>query len=139
MTARPSIDVSGWLEEQLAEASPDLLRSMVQTFAEALMSAEADAICRERSDERINSGNGYRSRDFDTRVWTMTTRVPLTARGSGHILSAETLPARNRKLTVSGPELLLYGVAARIGRYESGILTSSTTRRKSRTSTSRSR
>jgi hypothetical protein len=26
MAAGPSIDVSGWLEEQLAQASPDLLR-----------------------------------------------------------------------------------------------------------------
>ena len=46
MAAGPSIDVSGWLEEQLAQASPDLLRSMVQTFAEALMGAEADALRR---------------------------------------------------------------------------------------------
>jgi hypothetical protein len=28
MAAGPSIDVSGWLEEQLAQASPDLLRSI---------------------------------------------------------------------------------------------------------------
>jgi hypothetical protein len=34
MAATPSIDVSGWLHEQLAQASPDLLRAMVQTFAE---------------------------------------------------------------------------------------------------------
>ena len=33
MAAGPSIDVTGWLEEQLAQASPDLLRSMMQTFA----------------------------------------------------------------------------------------------------------
>ena len=45
MAAGPSVGVSGWLEEQLALASPDLLRSMVQTFAEALMGAEADAVC----------------------------------------------------------------------------------------------
>jgi putative transposase len=45
MTATPSIDLSGWLEERLAQASPDLLRSMVQTFAEALIGAEADAVC----------------------------------------------------------------------------------------------
>ena len=31
-------------DNQLA-ASPDLLRAMVQTFAEALMGADADAIC----------------------------------------------------------------------------------------------
>ena len=36
MAAGPVIDVSGWLHEQLAQASPDLLRAMVTTFAEAL-------------------------------------------------------------------------------------------------------
>jgi hypothetical protein len=67
MAAGPSIDVSGWLEEQLAQASPDLLRAMVTTFAEALMGAEADAVCGapygERSGERTNTRNGYRRRD----------------------------------------------------------------------------
>jgi transposase-like protein len=66
MAAVPSIDVSGWLHEQLAQASPDLLREMVTTFAEALMSAEADAVCSagygERSQERANTRNGYRLR-----------------------------------------------------------------------------
>ena len=37
MTAPPSIDLSGWLTEQLAEASPDLLRQMITTFVRALM------------------------------------------------------------------------------------------------------
>ena len=45
MTATPSIDLPSWMAEQLSQASPDLLRQMVQTFAEALMSAEADAVC----------------------------------------------------------------------------------------------
>jgi putative transposase len=62
MTARPSIDLSGWMHEKLGQASPDLLRAMVKTFAEALMSAEADAVCGagygERSPERTNSRNG---------------------------------------------------------------------------------
>jgi hypothetical protein len=53
-----------WLEEQVAQASPDLLRSMVQAFAEALMGAEADAVCGagygERSDQRANTRNGHR-------------------------------------------------------------------------------
>lgn len=39
MAAGPSVDLSGWLDEQLAQASPDLLRGMVKTFAEALMGA----------------------------------------------------------------------------------------------------
>jgi hypothetical protein len=41
MAAGPGVDVSGWLQEQLARASPDLLRSMVTTFAEALMGTSA--------------------------------------------------------------------------------------------------
>ena len=40
-----TMDVSVWLRKQLEETSPDLLRAMVQTFAEALMGADADAIC----------------------------------------------------------------------------------------------
>lgn len=58
----------GWLEEQLAQASPNLLRSMAQTFAEALMGAEAGAVCGERSDERTNRGNGYLSRPYFSRA-----------------------------------------------------------------------
>ncbi len=42
MAVGPSIGLSGWLEDQLAQASPDLLRGMVKSFAEALMGAEAD-------------------------------------------------------------------------------------------------
>src|SRR5215469_18509726 len=72
MAARPSIDLSGWLHEQLAAASPDLLREMVKTFAEALMGAEADAVCGApfgvRSDDRVNIRNGYRRREWDTRA-----------------------------------------------------------------------
>jgi hypothetical protein len=43
----------------------DLLRSMVKTMAETLMSAEADGVCGAeygmRSEERTNRRNGYRS------------------------------------------------------------------------------
>jgi len=86
MAAGPSIDVSGWLEEQLAQASPNLLRAMVKTFAEALMAAEADAVCgagyRERSDERVNSRNGYRAREWDTRAGTVELAIPKLRTGS---------------------------------------------------------
>ena len=62
MAAGSSIDMSGWLHEQLAQASPDLLRQMVTSFAESLMSADADAVCGaaygERSGERVNNRNG---------------------------------------------------------------------------------
>jgi len=86
MAAGPSIDVSGWLEEQLAQASPDLLRAMVTTFAEALMSAEAEAVCGagygERSDERRNTRNGYRRREWDTRAGSIDLAIPKLRQGS---------------------------------------------------------
>lgn len=86
MAAGPSIDVSGWLEEQLAQASPDLLRAMVTRFAEALMSAEADAVCGagygERSDERTNTRNGYRRRGWDTRAGSIDLAIPKLRQGS---------------------------------------------------------
>ena len=50
------------------------------------MSAEADAICGapygERSPERTNSRNGYRTRDFDTRTGTMEVAIPKLREGS---------------------------------------------------------
>jgi transposase-like protein len=52
---------AGFLREQLESASPDLLRQMAKTFADGLMSAEADAVCGaefgQRSDDRTNSRN----------------------------------------------------------------------------------
>lgn len=86
MAARSSIDVSGWLAEQLAQASPDLLREMVKGFAEALMSAEADAVCGapygERSEARSNTRNGYRRREWDTRAGSIEVAIPKLRAGS---------------------------------------------------------
>jgi putative transposase len=81
-----TMDVSGWLRKQLEETSPDLLRVMVKDFAEALMSADADAVCGagygERSPERVNRRNGYRERDWDTRVGSIELAVPRLREGS---------------------------------------------------------
>lgn len=44
MTVTASIDPARLLEEQLAQASPDLLRELLTTFVNTLMSAEADAV-----------------------------------------------------------------------------------------------
>ena len=80
MTATPSIDLPGWMTEQLSQASPDLLRNMVQMFAEALMSADADAVCGanfgQRSPDRSNTRNGYRHRGWDTRAGSIDLAVP---------------------------------------------------------------
>jgi len=77
MSVTPMIDAGGWLGKYLAdpEADTDLPRAMLKAFAEAVMSAQASAQCgagyKERSEERTNSRNGYRHRDWDTRVGTI--------------------------------------------------------------------
>ena len=86
MTAGPSIDPARFLNEQLSQASPDLMRELLTTFVNALLSAQADAVCGagygERSSERVNSRNGYRYRDLDTRVGTLGVAVPKLREGS---------------------------------------------------------
>ena len=86
MTAVPSIDPARFLTEQLAQASPDLMRDLLTTFVNALLSAQADAVCGagygERTSERVNSRNGYRHRDLDTRVGTLDVAVPKLRQGS---------------------------------------------------------
>jgi len=86
MTNAHFIDPEKFLSDQLADASPDLLRSMLSTFIQALMSAEADSVCGadfgERSPERVNSRNGYRHRDFDTRTGSIDVAIPKLRQGS---------------------------------------------------------
>ncbi|HEX3004526.1 MAG TPA: IS256 family transposase [Angustibacter sp.] len=86
MTAGPSIEPARFLHEQLEHASPDLLRDLLSTFIDALMGAEADAICGAqygtRSPERTTTRNGYRHRDFDTRVGTMDVAIPKLRAGT---------------------------------------------------------
>src|SRR5215207_8924160 len=86
MTAPSSIDPTRFLHEQLGSASPDLLRQMLTTFMNTLMSAEADAVCGapygETSPDRTNVRNGYRLREFDTRAGTLDVAIPKLREGS---------------------------------------------------------
>jgi len=86
VTVPTTIDASAWLIKHLGEDDPDLLRAMVKSFAEALMSAQAslqcDAAYGERTDERSNTRNGYRLRPWDTRAGTIEDlAVPKLRRG----------------------------------------------------------
>ena len=84
--ATDSFDALEWLRKHLEQDDTDLLREMVVSFAERLMSAEADAMCGagygERSAERVNSRNGYRHRALDTRAGTVDLAVPKLREGS---------------------------------------------------------
>jgi putative transposase len=83
---RKSMDFVAWLRKQLEEADPDLLRAMVSAFVDALMGAEVDEICNagynERTSDRENSRNGYRTRTWDTRTGSIELRIPKLRSGS---------------------------------------------------------
>ncbi len=86
MTVTTSIDPARLIEEQLAQASPDLLRELLTVFINTLMSAEADAVCGAAygtsSPDRVNRRNGYRGREFDTRAGTLDLAVPKLRTGT---------------------------------------------------------
>src|SRR3546814_6725815 len=75
MTAPHIVDPAGVLSEALLDASPDLMRSLLQTMINALLSADADAVVGAEwgkpSPDRTAQRNGYRHRDLDTRVGTI--------------------------------------------------------------------
>lgn len=80
------MDINEWLRKQLEAAEPDLLREMVQAFAETLMSADADETCGAPygmvSADRVNRRNGYRTRRWDTRVGSIDLKIPKLREGS---------------------------------------------------------
>jgi len=81
-----SMDLVALVRSHLEEQSPDVLRALVKTFADAVMSAEAQVLCGaeygEVSPDRSNSRNGYRAREFDTRVGSIELAVPKLRSGS---------------------------------------------------------
>jgi len=86
MTAPHIVDPAGLLAEALAEASPDLMRSLLQTVINQLLSADADAVAGAEwgkpSPDRIAQRNGYRHRPLDTRVGTVDVAVPKLRTGT---------------------------------------------------------
>ena len=86
MTAPHIVDPAGLLGEALSEASPDLMRSLLQTMINALLSADADAVVGAEygrpSPDRTAQRNGYRQRPLDTRVGTIDVQIPKLRTGS---------------------------------------------------------
>jgi len=75
-------EIRKWLEQD----NTDALREMVRVMAEVFMGAEVDVLCGaghgERSSDRANHRNGYRSRQWDTRVGTIDLRIPKLRQGT---------------------------------------------------------
>lgn len=86
MTAPHIVDPARLLGEALAEASPDLMRELLQTMINALLCADADAVVGAEygrpSPSRTAQRNGYRHRDLDTRVGTIDVAIPKLRKGT---------------------------------------------------------
>ena len=87
MTAVPSIDPARFLHEQLAQASPDLMRELLDDVHQhvAVGAGRRGVRCRVRraaSPDRTNRRNGYRHRDLDTRVGTIDVAIPKLREGT---------------------------------------------------------
>jgi putative transposase len=86
MTAPHIVDPARVLTQALGDASPDLMRHLLATMINALLSAEADAVCGAEwgrpSPDRTAQRNGYRHRELDTRVGTIDVEVPKLRTGT---------------------------------------------------------
>lgn len=72
--------------KRFEEDGGDWMRHIVQQTVQSLMAAEADTQCNasygERTEERSNSRNGYRSRPWDTRAGSIDLQVPKLRSGT---------------------------------------------------------
>src|SRR5660397_187898 len=86
MTAPHIVDPARVLGNLLADASPDMMRQLLQTMINALLSADADAVIGaewgQPSLERTAQRNGYRHRPLDTRAGTIDVAVPKLRSGT---------------------------------------------------------
>ena len=74
------------LRKRGMDGDVDFLREALQVLVEGIMDAEMSAQIGaqhgERNPERVTHRNGYRSRDWDTRVGTMELQIPKLREGS---------------------------------------------------------
>ena len=86
MTAPHLIDPAGLLGQALSQASPDLMRSLLQHVIHALLSADADTVrgaqWGQQDPQRHARRNRYRYRPLDTRVGTIDVAIPKLRSGT---------------------------------------------------------
>jgi transposase-like protein len=106
------------LRELLEKGSAaTLLREMIGFAAQRLMELETEAVCGashgERSENRTNLRNGYRDRDWHTRVGTVELRIPKLRRGSYFPGFLEPRRMAEKALTAVIQESYVQGISTR--------------------------
>lgn len=107
------------LEELLGKtgANVDFLREAVRVLAEALMELEVSeqigAQRHERTPDRVTYRNGYRTREWDTRVGTIELRIPKLRQGSYFPSLLEPRRRAEKALVAVIQEAYIHGVSTR--------------------------
>jgi putative transposase len=94
-----------------------MLREMVREFAQRMMDADVEVRCGagygEVSPDRVNSRNGYRRREWDTRAGTVELAIPTLRQGSYFPAFLEHRRRAERALASVVATSYLLGVPAR--------------------------
>ncbi len=79
---------------------PDFLRDLLQCTVQRLMECEVEGRCRaarhERTEDRTNSRNGYRERQWQTRVGALELKIPKLRQGTYYPSFLSYPPGRDR-------------------------------------------
>ena len=98
-------------------ADPTFLRDGIQLLAQELMDAEVTeaigAAPYERTDKRVTSRNGFREREWDTRVGTVELAIPKLRQGSYFPSLLEPRRRHERALLAVVQEAYVHGVSTR--------------------------
>jgi putative transposase len=105
------------LNKEEQGADPSFLRDGVRLLAQELMDAEvtqlAGAGLHERSENRLTYRNGYREREWDTRVGTVDLHIPKLRQGSYFPSLLEPRRRHERALLSVVQEAYVHGVSTR--------------------------
>lgn len=98
-------------------ADADFLREMIEVISNRLMQMEVDGLTGaahgERTATRLNQRNGYRHRDWETRVGTIDLAIPKLRKGSYMPQFLEPRRTSEKALTAVIQEAYVHGVSTR--------------------------
>ena len=104
---------------ELAEkgADADFIRQTLQHALQRLMEMDVESLCQaaygERSEERINSRNGYRDRAYETRAGKLNLKIPKLRSGSYFPGFLEPRRTAEKALTAVIQEAYIQGISTR--------------------------
>lgn len=117
MTDMPRMALMDLLRKAAADPDVDFLREALRVLTQELMEAEVEAHLGadryERTAERSGQRNGYRTRDWDTRVGSIPLRVPRVRDSSYFPTLLEPRTRAERALTAVIQEAYVQGVSTR--------------------------